>query len=63
MGLSNDQDKSFDMNVDSIEDRPNGWPNDYSDLGRSWLHSDIKDVSYFFTYPKFDTMVRQGGLK
>lgn len=63
IGLSNDQDKSFDMNVDSIEDRPNGWPNDYSDLGRSWLHSDIKDVSYFFTYPKFDTMVRQGGLK
>lgn len=54
---------SYDMNEKSDVERPNDWPNDFKDFGKDWLHSDIKDVPYYFTYPKFDVMVEQGGLK
>lgn len=55
--------EQFDMNTDSDEQRPNGWPNDSSDFGESWLHSDIKDIPYYYTYPKFDLMIMKGNLK
>lgn len=55
--------RSFDMNDKMRTERPNNWPNDYSEFGTDWLHSDIKDVSYFYTYPKFDRIVEEGGLK
>ena len=54
---------SYDMNGQEAEDRPNNWPNNYSDFGQDWLHSDIKDVPYYYTYPKFDKMVEQGDLR
>ncbi len=56
--------ESFDMDAeDDDQQRPNGWPNNYDDLGTAWLHSDIKDVPYFYTFPKFDLITVKGGLK
>ena len=54
---------SYDMNDKRNVERPNGWPNNYSDFGTDWLHSDIKDIPYYYTYPKFDKIVDQGGLR
>lgn len=48
------------MNDMRQEARPNDWPNDFDDLGQSWLHSDIADIPYYFTYPKFDIIVAHG---
>ena len=53
---------SYDMNGKTKRERPNEWPNDFDDFGTDWLHSDIKDVPYFYTYPKFDLLIREGGL-
>lgn len=51
------------MNVQNPATRPNDWPYDLDDFHKDWLHSDIKDVPYFYTYPKFDKIVEQGGLR
>lgn len=55
--------RSKDMNDDTPRDRPNDWPKNFDDLGRSWLHSDIKDIPYYYTYPKFDLIITEGGLR
>ena len=56
--------RMIDMNEDNEANipRPNGWPSrsDYSGL---WLHSDVKDVPYFYTYKLFEKMVEKGKLK
>ena len=52
--------ESIDMNDMRQEARPNDWPNDFDDLGQSWLHSEIADIPYYFTYPKFDIIVAHG---
>lgn len=59
-------DQNIDLNFTENDDkgitRPNGWParSDYSDR---WLHSDVKDVPYFYTYKLFEKMVEKGKLK
>ena len=63
IAISADLVESMDLNADDDQQRPNGWPNDFGDFGRAWLHSDIKDVPYFYTYPKFDMIIKKGGLK
>lgn len=57
---------SFDMNAPEF--RTGAWPRPPArpgsdDLGDSWLHSDIKDVAYFYTHKVFDKIVEVGGLK
>ena len=57
---------SFDMNA--AEFRANTWPRPPAkpgsdDLGNSWLHSDVKNVAYFFTHKVFEKIVEAGGLK
>ena len=42
--------------------RPNGWPSNSSYPNR-WLHSDMKDVSYFFNFKFYDKVVEKGNLK
>ncbi|MBR2679696.1 MAG: alpha/beta fold hydrolase [Exiguobacterium sp.] len=43
-------------------ERPNGWPA-RSRWGNRWLHSDMKDISYFFNYKFYDKAVEKGNLK
>jgi hypothetical protein len=47
--------------------RPNGWiarPNGLlDDWGDRWLHSDIKDMSYFYVFKFFEKLKETGGLE
>lgn len=65
---------SDDFNLNSTDEeegipRPNGWPT--RTLGwlftttwtDEWLHSDMKDVSYFYTYKFFEKVIEEGDLQ
>lgn len=56
--------RMVDMNDDSSSGvvRPNGWPSKSSYPYR-WLHSDIKDVSYFFNFKFYEKLIEKGGLR
>ncbi len=58
--------ESTDENVNGLQ-RPNGWvvrPNGwFSDWGSRWLHSDIKDVSYFFVFKFYQRLKEEGALQ
>lgn len=56
--------RMVDMNADSNSGvvRPNGWPT-RSVYQYRWLHSDIKDVSYFFNYKLFMKIMEKGCLQ
>ena len=51
--------RNFDMNINF--DRSNGWPQSRDD--NDWLHSDIKNVAYFYTHKLFIKLVDEGGLE
>ena len=53
-----------DMNDDSNYGvvRPNGWLT-RSVYQKRWLHSDIKDVSYFFNHRLFLKIIEKGGFQ
>ena len=63
---------SYDLNLPNPTDgedetrlwilRPNGWPlgRDYEDR---WLHSDIKDISFFYNFMFFQKVIEKGVLK
>lgn len=57
--------RSFDVN-DEIY-RVNGWPTEEDDggdgLGGRFLHSDIKNVAYFFTHQIFMKIIEEAGLR
>ena len=38
------------------------WPSNRPYQNR-WLHSDLKDLPYFYTYGVFDQIIKKGGLK
>ena len=43
-----------------------GWPRnqaEFGDLHSRHLHSDVKDVAYFFVHPVFRKIVEVGGLQ
>ena len=56
----------FNLNSDSVRDggiyRPNGWPQRSVYAGQ-WLHSDMKDVAYYFNYVFYDKVIEKGGLR
>ena len=41
--------------------RPNGWPERSKYPGR-WLHSDMKDMSYFYNFKFYERVKEKGGL-
>ena len=41
--------------------RKNGWPT-HADYPQRWLHSDMKDVSYFFNFMMYYKIKEKGGL-
>ena len=49
-------------NNSSGVERPNGWPSKPSYHDR-WLHSDIKDVSYFFSFKFYEKLIEKGNLQ
>ena len=57
---------SFDMNDAQIKTA--AWPREPAsigsdDLGDNWLHSDLKNVAYFYTHRLFQKIVEIGGLR
>ncbi|MBQ6327614.1 MAG: alpha/beta hydrolase, partial [Kiritimatiellae bacterium] len=58
-----DQENSFNLDLANpgIE-HPNGWPGRSSYPNR-WLHSDVKDVSYFFNFKFYEKAIEKGCLK
>jgi len=55
---------NFNMNAPDCR-RTDGWPRDANVLPfrDNWLHNDIKNVAYFYTFPLFIKLVDAGGLK
>ena len=43
-------------------ERPNGWPSK-SFYPNRWLHSDMKDVSYFFNFKFYEKVIEKGTLR
>ena len=49
--------------------RPNGWPARtigwllMTTWDTEWLHSDMKDVSYFFNFKFYEKVIEKGGLR
>lgn len=50
-------------NYDANAYKPNGWGRDDDIYRTRWLHSDLKNMAYFYTYQLFDELVSQGGLR
>ncbi len=74
INICNEQMLGENFNLNSTDDeegipRPNGWPT--RTLGwlftttwtDEWLHSDMKDVSYFYTYKFYEKVKQTGGLQ
>lgn len=40
-----------------------GWGRSHNVYGQSWLHSDMKDMAYFYVYPLYDELRQKGSLK
>ncbi|HQM51467.1 MAG TPA: hypothetical protein PLJ71_22540, partial [Candidatus Hydrogenedentes bacterium] len=54
--------EEVDMNALNLH--PNGWwRTGDGDLDNRWLHSDLKQVAYYYVYPLFVNLVETGGLK
>jgi|LSQX01.2.fsa_nt_gb hypothetical protein len=51
------------QNYDANANKPNGWGRSTAPYFGRWLHSDLKDMSYFYTYELFNQLVSQGGLQ
>ena len=69
------RDNAYDLNLDesSLSDdddppaiqgleRPNGWPT-RSRWENRWIHSDMKDVSYFYNFKFYEKVIEKGNLR
>ena len=63
---------NIDLNKSSIDDstegqivitRTNGWPTRSDWEEPRWLHSDLKDIAYFYLYKFFENVILKGNLK
>jgi len=52
---------NLDMNNSKI--RGNGWPRLHETWKRRWLHNDIRNMAFLYTYEVFNKIVETGGLK
>jgi len=50
------------INMDTVA-RPNGWGRNHQVLGTRWLHSDMKNMAYFYNHKLFENVIANGGLK
>ena len=58
--LRNDVVDNNDLNDFSFR---NGWGRDSNVYGQNWLHSDMKDMAYFYIYPLYHDLRVKGDLK
>jgi hypothetical protein len=52
----------FDMNTAG---KPDGgaWGRDHEDYGKRWLHSDLREMAFMYTYKLFKDLVDEGVLR
>ena len=43
--------------------RPNRWGRNHVNYGTAWLHSDMKDMAFFYVYKLYEQIVSEGVLK
>lgn len=53
-------DRFNDLNSSTYRD---GWGRSHNVYGKSWLHSDMKDMAYIYVYPLYNDLVHKGDLK
>jgi len=53
----------FDLNDGNVIDRPNAWGRSGNVYGQSWLHSDMKDMAYFYVFSLYNELVMKGMLR
>ena len=51
--------KDYDMNLH----KPSLWCRNHQDYGNNWLHSDIQNIAYYYTFRVFDEFVNEGVLR
>ena len=64
-------DSRFNLNSTNVVQngiaRPNGWiirPNGFfDDWGNRWLHSDMKNMAYFYVFKFFEKVKEEGELQ
>ena len=61
-----------DFNLNELTYRANGWGREGVDVENeqgqvittyNWLHSDVKNMAYYFVYPAFTNIVEKGDMK
>ena len=58
------QRNNVNMNDVNGVPRPNGWGrNAEQDGSQPWLHSDMKDVAFFYVYKLYEQLITKGNLR
>ena len=53
----------YNYNMDETVHKPNGWGRSGGTYGTRWLHSDLKNMAYLYTFELFNELVSQGDLR
>ena len=53
-------DRYFNLNSSAYKD---GWGRNGGVYEQNWLHSDMKDMAYFYVWPLYDELLLKGNLK
>lgn len=53
------------VNLNDIGDvgRPNGWGRSHNVYEQNWLHSDMKDMAYFYVHKLYEQLVIRGSMQ
>ncbi len=51
---------NFDLNTSKYR---NGWGRNHRFYEDKWLHSDMKDMAFFYVYKLYNELIQKGGLK
>jgi hypothetical protein len=56
---------SNNINLNNSTDvaRPNGWGRNHNVYGTAWLHSDMKDMAYFYVFRLYEQVVTRGEMQ
>lgn len=52
--------RNFDLNASVYR---SGWGRNHQSFGTVWLHSDMKDMAYFYVFKLYDELISKGAFK
>ena len=53
----------LNRNYNANDHKPNGWGRSAAPYNDRWLHSDLRDMAYFYTHDLFEQIVTKGELQ